>query len=356
MGAFLGRRGQSKSLNTVQSIHTKMLQWRHELPKELQLASYAAQDEQSSLLQLQALNLQLTYDNLQIILHRTAAFENDGQLNELRMTGGGSTSLQQLLDSAMDTSELYRYSSALQASGRTHAAMHIGITLFTAGVVLCAIRLSRPLTDIGNRAKTGVMHIIRMCRSAADSPTSSQHLISRQSLDILDSLVTVVLRQETELITARVGLVPNRPTSFASTVGTASATAPVISNQHLIPDRSGGSLHPIQEGETKSSAADALVLIVVKSLRSIFPDQRAVLPRLSPSCNSSVFRRGRQFSVVQPSRSPRLIGMATFQSWWIRGLLMRVKYGYGQIILATRRLLLRIIDRRTQVRTDIFVS
>ncbi|RBQ93343.1 hypothetical protein VDGD_08957 [Verticillium dahliae] len=247
MGAFLGRRGQSKSLNTVQSIHTKMLQWRHELPKELQLASYAAQDEQSSLLQLQALNLQLTYDNLQIILHRTAAFENDGQMNELRMTGGGSTSLQQLLDSAMDTSELYRYSSALQASGRTHAAMHIGITLFTAGVVLCAICLSRPLTDMGNRAKTGVMHIIRMCRSAADSPTSSQHLISRQSLDILDSLVTVVLRQETELITARVGLVPNRPTSFASTVGTASATAPVTSNQHLIPDRSGGSLHPIQE-------------------------------------------------------------------------------------------------------------
>ncbi|KAF3361311.1 NAD-dependent deacetylase hst4 [Verticillium dahliae VDG1] len=204
MGAFLGRRGQSKSLNTVQSIHTKMLQWRHELPKELQLASYAAQDEQSSLLQLQALNLQLTYDNLQIILHRTAAFENDGQMNELRMTGGGSTSLQQLLDSAMDTSELYRYSSALQASGRTHAAMHIGITLFTAGVVLCAICLSRPLTDMGNRAKTGVMHIIRMCRSAADSPTSSQHLISRQSLDILDSLVTVVLRQETELITARI--------------------------------------------------------------------------------------------------------------------------------------------------------
>ncbi|KAG7119141.1 hypothetical protein HYQ45_018989 [Verticillium longisporum] len=88
----------------------------------------------------------------------------------------------------MDTSELYRYSSALQASGRTHAAMHIGITLFTAGVVLCAICLSRPLTDMGNRAKTGVMHIIRI-------------------LDILDSLVTVVLRQETELITARVDYV-----------------------------------------------------------------------------------------------------------------------------------------------------
>ncbi|EEY19045.1 conserved hypothetical protein [Verticillium alfalfae VaMs.102] len=257
MGAFLGRRGRSKSLNTVQSIHTKMLQWRNELPQELRLASYAAQDEQPSLTQLQALNLQLTYDNLQIILHRTAAFENDGQMNELRMTEGGSTSLQQLLDSAMNTSELYRYSSALQASGRTHAAMHIGITLFTAGVVLCAICLSRPLTDTGNRAKTGVMHIIRMCRSAADSPTSSQHLVSRQSLDILDSLVTVVLRRETELITGRISLPANKPTSFASTLGTGSATAPVNSNPHSIPDRGEGLLHPIQEVFTQHISGPA---------------------------------------------------------------------------------------------------
>lgn len=150
---------------------------------------------------MQALNLQLTYNNLQIILHRTAAFQyNDKECKFRSSNTKNNTSLQQLLDSAMDISELYKYSSTLHASRRTHADMHIGITLFTAGVVLCAICLSQPITAISSRAKTGVMHIIRMCRNAS---SSNQHLVSTQSLSILDSLVTVVLRLETDLITGK---------------------------------------------------------------------------------------------------------------------------------------------------------
>jgi hypothetical protein len=201
MGLFLGRRRQQKQVETFHTIHQQLLQWRNDLPESLQLRSYDQNSEHISLLQMQALNLQLTYNNLQIILHRTAAFQyNDKECKFSSPSTTNSTSLQQLFDSAMDISELYKYSSTLHASRRTHADMHIGITLFTAGVVLCAICLSHPMTTMASQAKTGVMHIIRMCRNTS---SSKQHLVSTQSLSILDSLVTVVLRLETDLIIGR---------------------------------------------------------------------------------------------------------------------------------------------------------
>lgn len=201
LGLFLGRRRQQKQAETVYTIHQKLLQWRKDLPESLQLRSYDQNSEHICILQMQALNLQLTYDNLQVILHRTAACQyNDKEGKFTSSSTENSLSLQQLFDSAMDISELYKYSSTLHASRRTHADMHIGITLFTAGVVLCAICLSQPMTTMVSRAKTGVMHIIRMCRNAS---SSNQHLVSAQSLSILDSLVTVVLRLETDMIIGR---------------------------------------------------------------------------------------------------------------------------------------------------------
>lgn len=201
MGPFLGRRRQQKRVETVHTIHQQLLQWQRELPESLRLENYDQDSEHISLLQMQALNLQLTYNNLQIIFHRTAAFQyNDKECKFRSANTGNNTSLQQLLDSAMDISELYKYSSTLHASRRTHADMHIGITLFTAGVVLCAICLSQPMTTMGSKAKTGVMHIIRMRRNAS---SLNQHLVSTQSLSILDSLVTAVLRLEADLIIGR---------------------------------------------------------------------------------------------------------------------------------------------------------
>ncbi|EHK21825.1 uncharacterized protein TRIVIDRAFT_191907 [Trichoderma virens Gv29-8] len=192
LGPFLGRRRQQNRVKTVHTIHQQLLQWRRELPESLRLENYDQDSEHISLLQMQALNLQITYNNLQIIFHRTTAFQyNDEECKFRSADTRNNASLQQLLESALDISELYKYSSTMHASRRTHADMHIGITLFTAGVVLCAICLSQPMTTMSSRAKTGVMHIIRMCRNGS---SSNQHLVSTQSLSILDSLVTVVLR------------------------------------------------------------------------------------------------------------------------------------------------------------------
>ncbi|KAK9429586.1 fungal-specific transcription factor domain-containing protein [Lipomyces doorenjongii] len=202
MGPFLGRRSQTDRLETVNNLHAQLLLWQRQLPGSVRLQTYKddVPPEKPSLCQLQALALQLTYDNLQIILHRSVAFGDSRH----DMTYAGTTACgqdsslhrEELLQSALRTSELSHYSSILQACRRTHAIMHVGICLFTAGVVLCAISLSEPLSLSSQKAKTGIMAIIRLHQNSF----SDQHLLSAQSARILEDSVAAVMRFEQQLI------------------------------------------------------------------------------------------------------------------------------------------------------------
>lgn len=258
MGAFLGRKRQRNTFESLETIHQRMIRWRQELPDVLTLKGQEQSMDPIVVrpTEIHALSLQLTYDNLQIILHRTAVFNNTNELSFF--SPKNSTSLQPIFTSAMDTSELSRYPRILDACRRTHADVHVGMTMFTAGVVLCAICLSQPLTEMGSRAKMGVMHITRMCRETEPGLYSGQ-LISKQSLGIIDSLVEVMLRQETDMITGKTsypGLhAPQmRHDSTSSMLGPSSlgrmiaprsntaATSPMESRNERV-------LDPIQEGE-----------------------------------------------------------------------------------------------------------
>ncbi|KAK6835684.1 hypothetical protein RU639_001983 [Aspergillus parasiticus] len=202
MGPFLGRRSQTGRLETVNNLHSQLLLWKSKLPDSLRLQNYKenAPPDKPPLCQLQALALQLTYDNLQIILHRSVAFGANchGMPYRGSTAHGRDLSLhkEELLQSALRTSELARYSHILQACRRTHAVMHVGICLFTAGVVLCAICLSEPLSPSSQKAKAGIMAIIRLHRNSF----SGQHLLSAQSAKILKDAVAAVMQHEQQLI------------------------------------------------------------------------------------------------------------------------------------------------------------
>ncbi|KAG5746342.1 hypothetical protein H9Q70_010962 [Fusarium xylarioides] len=252
MGAFLGRKRQRNPFESVETIHQRMLQWRQELSNVLTLRG---QENSMDLdivkpTEIHALSLQLTYDNLQIILHRTAVFNNISGISD--MSPKSSTSLQQMFTSGMDTSELSRHPRILDSCRRTHADVHIGMTMFTAGVVLCAICLSQPLTEMGSRAKTGVMHITRMCRETTAGLHSGQ-LVSEQSLGIIDSLIEVMLRKETDLITGRTAYPGRTDIDTASsnrafsTANRAIAPRPGTTTTGPSYSRSGRVLEPIQE-------------------------------------------------------------------------------------------------------------
>jgi hypothetical protein len=149
---------------------------------------------------MQALALQLTYDNIQIILHRSLAFGSGSQVSNPDRSPDdlprSALSRKQLFESALRTSQLNEYSHVLHACGKTHAAMHVGICLFTAGVVLCAFAISEPLSATSEAAKNGVMNILRF----QHDPILNEHLLSAQSVKILEDLVTVLLRSEHRVI------------------------------------------------------------------------------------------------------------------------------------------------------------
>ncbi|KAE8323834.1 fungal-specific transcription factor domain-containing protein [Aspergillus sergii] len=211
MGPFLGRRLQSNRLDTVRAIHGQLVAWGRELPDSLRLETYgeSGSSGDAPLIQLAALALQLTYDNLRIILHRSVAFGDIGRevglAGRVVETESTAFSRQQLLESALRTSELYRYSHLLQASRRTHAVMHIGICLFTSGVVLCALSLMEPLSITSQKAKAGIMQIIRLQKERV----SNQHVLSLQSVRILEDLVNVVMQAEQRTILG--GPIPASP-------------------------------------------------------------------------------------------------------------------------------------------------
>lgn len=202
MGPFLGRRSQTDRLETVNHLHNQLLLWKSRVPHSLRLQTYRESEpsDKPPLYQLQALALQLTYDNLQIILHRSVAFGDtchgmtESPTNFREQVS--SFHREELLQAALRTSELGHYSHVLHTCRRTHAVMHVGICLFTAGVVLCAVCLSDPLSPSSQKAKAGIMSILRLHRNSF----SGQHLLSVQSARILEDAVAAVMRHEQELI------------------------------------------------------------------------------------------------------------------------------------------------------------
>lgn len=263
MGPFLGRRSQTHQLETVRNIHDQLLLWERRLPHDLRLQTY--KDDVPSgrppLRQLQALALQLTYDNLRIILHRSVAFKDGEHSTTAVPTQDSSFHREELLQSALRTSELGDYSHLLQACRRTHAVMHVGICLFTAGVVLCAVCLSMPLSVTSQRAKTGVMAILRLHRESF----SSQHLLSVQSAKILEDSVATVMQSEQQHILGRppprsLNIPPGIPREDDLDVFSSRNTGQITGDSQ--PVENEAFLAPLQEGMAFMHQIIAVLLLI----------------------------------------------------------------------------------------------
>ncbi|KAI2911219.1 transcriptional regulator family: Fungal Specific TF [Aspergillus niger] len=252
VGPLLSRRLQANRLESLTAIHTQLSSWKNELPDKLRLETYKDDPKSESRIpEMQALVLQLTYDNLQIILHRSAAFGcNERGFHSNSDATPHNSSREQLLESALRTSKLHQHAQLLQSCRKTHAVMHIGICLFTAGVVLCAIALAQPLSIASQKAKEGVMRILRL----QEDSVSSQHLLSIQSVQILRDLVTVVMRSEERVILGHgSSFIPERPGGDHSTLPIPQADS-IIMDQALLddtgaaqPSSNPGALNPLQQ-------------------------------------------------------------------------------------------------------------
>ena len=240
----------------IKAINQRLLQWEKRVPRELRLKYLKFEDPNKTqqrtlrIFRLQALALQLSYDNIQLVLHRPLLTSNrmsrwpsDGSqaLGDANSAGLEIStdsvdamikiSKYQCWVSSMSTSKIGEHSAILTALQNTHGAAYAGIQSFTAGVVLGIFSLSDTLSDQAHQAKRAVSRIIKLPRLHR-----FRTAVSDQCGAILEELVRLVLAEEMKALLNEgepsgdgvlQGRVPDESTAVARTGNTA---APIDGN------------------------------------------------------------------------------------------------------------------------------
>ncbi|KAJ9603127.1 hypothetical protein H2200_012422 [Cladophialophora chaetospira] len=201
---------RSEMPTMVSKIDSLMRDWQENLPTELNLEKKGdislTTPIEAKLHRLQALSLQLTYDNLMIVIHRplladqTQRRPHSGQQNYERSESSTSTgsshhdSFQQCLTSALRISQIQQSNRNLLAlARRTHLVSFIGMNLFTSSVVLFIRALSNTLSDIAQESKRGITRNLKMLKLL-----SGDGSLSMQCSKILEDLVQMIFDKEKE--------------------------------------------------------------------------------------------------------------------------------------------------------------
>ncbi|KAJ5405422.1 hypothetical protein N7465_006706 [Penicillium sp. CMV-2018d] len=184
-------------------INTKLVDWFERLPAELRLKnnSEVHTNNLSSteldvyrLFELQALVLQLAYDNVQIILHRPF-LRYTGRLimgPNPRSPENRPTSFDQCKHCARRTCGILpRYAPVLLAAKNTHAVAYIAMQNFTAGVTLGMVALSDPGSAQSQDAKKGVANSILLQKNLAESS-----IVPSQTVKVLEGLFHLIFQRE----------------------------------------------------------------------------------------------------------------------------------------------------------------
>lgn len=209
---FLRGATKARIVERIGNIHKELLLWFSSLPDELILGNGLPISETSSTLaektfRLQALALQLAYDNIMILLHRPLlqyTFDDSSwPPSDLPRSDTQSDSVEsptqraqaisknQCWESAIRTSNIIEHLDILRLIRNTHAAAYTGIHMFTAGVMLSVVALSQPLSSEAQEAKKAIARVIKLSKALGH-----QTLLSAQGGNILQSLVRVILAKE----------------------------------------------------------------------------------------------------------------------------------------------------------------
>jgi hypothetical protein len=189
----------------VSTANRSMLEWYQDLPLNLsfdQISDLTASSTTAEKMHhLQALSLQLTYDNLMIVLHRPLLAARGHQSNTTETVASNTdfsdhvqeTSFKRCLNSALRISNIQKKPNLFSLARATHLVSFLGMNLFTASVVLFICALSDTLSDTAQEAKRGLKRTLQMQKSL-----SSHASLSLQCSRILEDLVQLILKKEME--------------------------------------------------------------------------------------------------------------------------------------------------------------
>ncbi|KAE8396350.1 fungal-specific transcription factor domain-containing protein [Aspergillus alliaceus] len=216
----------------------ELQRWRVSLPAHLALDlnhDYHPTGESGSRAHaLQSLSLQLTYDNVLIVLHRPllakqvdhltrphGASEDNSSPTGSNTTHSTTTSnstptpglsfdpqvqfppTQQQpasttdlwMNAAVRTARITEMPVLAQLATDSHLVAFLAINLFNAAIVLVVMALSEPLSDTAQVVKRTITRILRL-----QDLIGTRSALSKQSTTVLKNVVTMLLRRESEVI------------------------------------------------------------------------------------------------------------------------------------------------------------
>lgn len=196
--------------------------WKASLPSNLSfespLRSADGENRAQRIHDLQRLALKLTYHNLVIIVNRSGLVSRRPLINtsgtpedaggvETQPTGFGRRSwesaqshanLERIFRSANAISQIGDRAQLFHAASRTHLVSFMGLSIFSASVVIAICALRRPLSDTAQEAKRCMLHMLMVQRQL-----SMHSALNAQCSLIVERLVQLIIRQETRTMLQR---------------------------------------------------------------------------------------------------------------------------------------------------------
>ena len=201
---------RSQMPTMISKVDELLRAWQQDLPQHLDLDKNEdvtlTASSRVKMHGLQALSLQLTYDNLMIVIHRPLLADqshwrfNARHEDAAQSQSAGNTnvtdeiSFQRSLDSALRISRVQHSKRNLLAlARRTHLVSFLGINLFTSSVVLFICALSDTLSDVAQEAKRGMARNLKLLKLL-----SGDGSLSMQCSAVLEDLVQLIVDKEKE--------------------------------------------------------------------------------------------------------------------------------------------------------------
>jgi hypothetical protein len=207
----------------VHALNRSLLIWKQDVPPEMRPGSFSRLEDETrnqpiiKLFHLQALSLQFSYDNIQLVLHRplvaftaivsTPRFPTEGRQQQIPPNNHEDEQPHSLCQySALvensraqcgksATRICHEYPEILKLTQHSHAVAYAGIQAFTAGVMLAIFALSQPFSAEVQDAKRWIGRLIKTPRQLGNRTA-----ISDQSGHILEKLLRLILAQEIQLL------------------------------------------------------------------------------------------------------------------------------------------------------------
>lgn len=202
----------------IMEVTKRLWDWRQCLPPRLVLDidhDYQQDPSPTSRVhRLQALALQLTFDNLLIIIHRPFLAQQVDHLFKNQPANGqanahpslcpshaahSSSSSEQWWNAAVRTSKITEMPQLAQLATDSHLVAFLAINLFNSAIVMVVMALSDPLSDRAQEVKRTITRIFRLQELLGKRST-----LSMQSNIVLKDVIHMLLRREAEAMLAPV--------------------------------------------------------------------------------------------------------------------------------------------------------